>query len=122
MSLLPDRVGEVRLRHRPEQDAGLAGLDVEAELRLAEPLRDLLRLLEALRLVQRAAGVHLLELRHARGRRRLGELARQEEVPRVPARDVDDLAAQAELVDVFSEDDLHLSSKRTEAAPSRARA
>ena len=51
LELVPDRVREVRLRDRPEEDARLAGLDVEAELRLAEPLRDLLRLLEALRLV-----------------------------------------------------------------------
>ena len=107
LELVPDRVREVRLRDRPEEDALLAGLDVEAELRLAEPLRDLLRLLDALRLVQRAARVHLLELLDARGRGRLRELARQEEVSRVPARDVDDLAAQAELVHVFPENDLH---------------
>src|SRR5206468_8114099 len=107
--LVPDQVREVRLRHRPEEDARLAGLDVEAELSLAQPLRDLLRLLEALRLAQRAPGVHLLELLDAGGRRRLREVSREQEVAGVAARDVDDLAAQAERVDVFSEDDLHLS-------------
>ena len=61
----------------PKSTPVLPGLDVEADLRLAEPLRDLLRLLEALRLVQRAAGVDLLELRDPGGRRRLRELARQ---------------------------------------------
>ena len=98
-----------RLRDRSEQHAGLAGLDVEADLRLAEALRDLLRLLEALRLVQRAPRVDLLELGDPRRGCRLRELARQQEVPRVPARDVDDLAAQADLLDVFPENDLHLS-------------
>src|SRR5262245_14480285 len=112
LELVPDRVREVRLGDRPEEDAGVAGLDVEAELRLAEPLRDLLRLLEALCLAQRPARVDLLELLHARGGRRLREPAREQEVARIAARDVDDLAAQAELVDVFSEDDLHLSSVR----------
>ena len=123
LEALPDRVGELGLRDRPEEDAGLAGLDVEADLGLPEPLGDLLGLLEALRLVQRAAGVDLLELRDPGRRRRLGELARQQKVPRVPARDVDDLAAQAELLDVFSEDDLHVASwRRTAAEPSRGRA
>src|SRR5215210_5216440 len=42
-----------------------------------------------------------------RGRRRLGELARQQIVAREPRSDVDDLAAQADLLDVLSQDDLH---------------
>ena len=91
----------------PKRTPVSPGLDVEAELRLAEPLRDLLRLPDALRLVQGPARVHLLELLDAGGRGRLRELARQEEVTCVPARDVDDLAAQAELVHVFPENDLH---------------
>src|SRR4029450_3331149 len=81
LELVPDRVRQDRLRDRPEKDARLAGLDVETKLRLAEPLRDLLRLLEALRLAQRAARIHLLELVHTRRSRRLRELPRQEEVP-----------------------------------------
>jgi hypothetical protein len=50
----------------------------------------------------------LERLQGARGRG-FGQLPREQEVPRVPARDVHDLAAQAELVHVFQEDDLHCS-------------
>ena len=45
--------------------------------------------------------------RRPRGRRRLGELPGQQVVAGVPAGDVDDLAAQADLLDVLPEDDLH---------------
>src|SRR5213592_1193395 len=61
---LPDPVGDVRRRHRAEEGAGLTGLDVEAELGALELLHELLRLLEALRLVLGAARGELLELHH----------------------------------------------------------
>ena len=51
---------------------------------------------------------------------RLGQLPRQQEVARVAARDVHDLAAQAELLDVLEQDDLHPATpRRTAATPSR---
>ena len=121
LELVPDRLGQLCLRDRPEQHARVPGLDVEADLRLAEALRDLLRLLEALRLVQRAAGVDLLELRDAGRGSRLRELAREQEVPRVPTRDVDDFTAQADLLDVFPENDLHQFETYGSNAISRAR-
>ena len=64
--------------------------------RLLEDLRDLLRLLDRARLVARALLVALAQLRDLRRRRRLGEPPRQQEVARIAARDVHDLAAQAE--------------------------
>ena len=46
--------------------------------------------------------------RPPRRRRRLGQTPRKQEVARVPARDVHDLAAEADLLDVLEQDDLHL--------------
>ena len=60
-----------------------------------------------LRVVAGPLGVAPLELAHEPGRRHLGEAAREEEVARVAARDVDDLAAETELVDVLLENDFH---------------
>jgi len=103
----PDLVGDVRRRDGPEKRAGRAGLDLEPQHCLAEQLRDLARVLDAPRLVAGALGIALLELGDLRRRRHLGQPARQEEIPRVPARDVHDLATQADLVDVLGQDDLH---------------
>ena len=71
--------------------------------------------------MERAVGVHLLELGHAGRRRVLGELPREQEVAGEPARDLDDLAAQADLVDVLPEDDLHQFVTYGSSAISRAR-
>src|SRR5207253_2240853 len=79
---LPDPVSDVRRRDRTEQRAGLAGLDVEAELVALEFLHELLRLLEALRLVLSAARDELLELRHAARRGWFGQPPRQQAVAR----------------------------------------
>ena len=78
-----------------------------------ELLRDLLRLLEALRLVPRALLLALAQLGDLRGRGRLGELARQQEVAREAAGDVDDLAAEADLLDVLQQDDFHAPTRET---------
>ena len=131
---LPELVGDVGRRDRPEQRAGRAGLDVEAELQLSKTLRDRLGVLEGFRLVLRTPPFDLLNLRHTRGRRLVGEAARKQEVPCVAPRDVHDLAAQANLVEVLAEDDLHQKldniadrgttndlPRRREAVPSRAR-
>ena len=104
---LPELVGEIGRRDRAEQRPGRAGLDVEAELRLLERRRQLARLVERRGLLPRALRGALLDLGDPRRRGRLGEPARDQEVPRVPARDVDDLAAQADLLDVLAQDDLH---------------
>src|SRR5207253_3046533 len=66
----PDLVGDVGGRHRAEEDAVRAGLDVEPKHGLPERLGDLLALLEARGLVPRANRVALLELGDT-GRRRL---------------------------------------------------
>ena len=57
------------------------------------------------------------------GRCDLCEPARKQVVPRVTAGDVDDLATEAELVDVFPENDFHgyLSPTYVRRASSRAR-
>ncbi len=109
LQVLPELVGDVRRGDRAEQRPGRAGLDVEAELRRLEPLRDRARLVGRLRLVPRPLRVALLELAHEPGRRELGEPAREQVVARVAARDVHHLAAQAEALDVLPEDDLHLA-------------
>src|SRR5439155_8118711 len=49
----------------------------------------------------------LLQLGDARGSRLLRQLARQQEVAGVTAGHVDDVAAQADLLDVREEDDVH---------------
>ena len=74
-----------------------------------ERRRELLGLLERRGLLPRALVDALLDLGDAGRGRRLGELPGQEVVAGVPAGDVDDLAAQADLLDVLSEDDLHRS-------------
>src|SRR5205807_6119375 len=99
--------GDVGWRHRAEEDAVRAGLDLEAEHRLPERLGDLLTLLEARGLVPRADGVALLEFGDARRRRLLRELPRQQVVPGEPPRDRDDLAAKPDLLDVLQQDDVH---------------
>ncbi len=118
---LPDPVGDVRRRDRAEERAGLAGLDVEAELGTLELLHELLRVLEALRLVLGAARGELLELRHAAPRRGLGEPSRQQVVAREARGDVDDLAAEAYLLDVLSQDDLHQRSRSRSPRSPRSR-
>jgi hypothetical protein len=49
----------------------------------------------------------LLQLRDPCRCRRLGELPREQEVAGVATRDVDDVAAQPNLLDVREENDLH---------------
>src|SRR5262249_36203779 len=106
---LPDAVGDVRRRYGAEQRAGLAGVDVEADLRPLELVRELLGRLEALGLVAGAAGGKLLELGDASRGGWLGEPARKQVVAREAGRDVDDLTAEPDLLDVLAEDDLHAS-------------
>src|SRR6185312_4389262 len=103
----PDLVGDVGGCDRAEERARGAGLHLEAEDGLAEELGDLLRLLRVSRLVLRALGVDLLQLRHARGRRVLRQLPGEQVVPRVAACDLDDVPPQPELLDVAEENDLH---------------
>ena len=55
----------------------------------------------------RAQGVAPLELADEPRCRELRHPARQQEVARVAARDVHDLAPEAEVVDVLTENDLH---------------
>ena len=57
------------------------------------------------------------------GRGLLGEAPREQEVAGVAARDVDDLAAQADLLDVAEQDDFHRAQPETygSSAISRAR-
>jgi hypothetical protein len=84
---------------------------------------DLVRLLGASSLVPRTLRLDALELRDAGGGRSLRQPAREEVVARVPAGDVDDVPAQAELLDVLEEDDVHLDQGATygSSAISRAR-
>ena len=103
----PDLVRDISGRDGAEQRARGSRLDLEAENRLPEHLGDLLRLLGASCLVLRTLGLDSLELGHAGRRRHLGQAARQEVVAGVPARDVDDVPAQPELLDVLEQDELH---------------
>src|SRR5262249_59334919 len=92
---------------RTEQRARRARVDVEAQLELLEAVGDRTCLVDRLRLAARTLGVALLDLLHERRRGDLCQTARKQEVARVTAGDVHDLAAQAQLVDVFGEDDFH---------------
>ena len=105
--LLPELVRDVRGGHRAEERAGRAGLHLEAQLRLLEHLLDLARLVGRRRLVARAVRLALLELAQPRRRRLLGQPPRQQEVPGVAPRDVDDVSAQTDVLDVLEEDELH---------------
>ena len=58
----------------------------------------------------RALSVALLDLLHEPLGRHLGEPAGKQEVARIPARDVHDLAAETEMVDVCLENDFHYFS------------
>jgi hypothetical protein len=104
---IPDPVGDVRRRHRAEERPGRAGVHVEAELGLLQRGGDPLRLLDRLGVVPRAQRLAALELVDLRLRRHLGQPPRQQVVAGIPARDVDHVAAQAELLDVLQENDLH---------------
>ena len=103
----PQSIGDVGRSDGAEERARRPCLHVEPKLDRAQPLGELLRVLERLGLVLRALVLRLAQLCDARRRRLLRELSRQEEVACVAARDVDDLAAQADLLDVREEDDFH---------------
>jgi hypothetical protein len=107
---LPQLVGDVRRRDRAEERPRRACLDVETELDSAELLRDLLSILERLGLAACTALLELAYLADARRRRLVGKPAREEEVACVATRDVHDLAAETDLVDVLTEDDFHYLS------------
>ena len=93
----------------PKSEPVGPALDVEAKLGRLEPRRDRLRLVDGLCLVPGSQGIAALQLPHEAGSGRLGEAARKQEVARVAASHVDDLAAQAEALDVLTKNDLHES-------------
>src|SRR5581483_5608878 len=111
LRLGPDLVRDVGRRHRAEERARWACLHLEAQLRLRERARERLRLVGRLRLVPGDLRLTLAQLGDARRRRLLGEPAREEVVARVPARDRDDVAPQADLLDVGEQDHLHQRSR-----------
>ena len=96
----PDLVGDVGRRHRAEEAPARAGAALEAQLDPVQLGRDLLGLLVRAGLVPGALLLALRVLGEERGRGRLREFARLEVVPHVAARDVHDVAAQADLLDV----------------------
>ena len=101
-----DRVGDVLRGDGAEQAAVLARLVRDREHGLVEQLRALLGL--GLRVGDRAVGGLLAApggLDRALGGR-LGQLARDQEVAQVALRDVDDLAALAELLHVLEKNRL----------------
>ena len=103
----PELLRDVGRRHGAEERPGRAGLHLEAEHRLRQRLRDLTGLVGRPRLVAGALLVDAADLGNASGRRDLGQPSRQEVVAGVPALHVDDLALQAELLDVSGQDDFH---------------
>jgi len=104
----------------PPDPTSLSPRELMSLLRLGKHFRDLGGLLAGAGLVQRPRRLDAAELGHLGGRRRLGKAPRQQEVAGVAARDADDLAPQADLLDVREQDDVHRPSPpRTAAAPSR---
>src|SRR5450830_1108770 len=106
----PDLVGDVAGGNRAEERTGGTGLHLEAEHRLAQPLGDRLGLPGAARLLQRSARVSLSYLLDFGPRRRLGQLARDQEVARVAACHRDHVAPQPQLLHVLKKDDFHSCS------------
>jgi hypothetical protein len=117
----PDFVGHVRRRHRAEQTAGRPGRLLEPQHRLGQRLGDRLRLFDGPSLLAGTDLVALLDLGHLGRRGALREAPGDEEVARVPVGDADHVAAQAELLDVLDEDDLHQPVEYGRSAISRAR-
>ena len=72
-----------------------------------ERRRDFLRVVRGARLVTRPHGLDPPELGDAARGRDLGETPGQEVVARIATLHVDDVAFQAELLDVVGQDDLH---------------
>ena len=95
-------LGDVGRGDRAEEGARLARRYVEADLRRLEPGDDLLRMIEALRLLVRALLLVLAQLRDLAGRRRLRQLPRQQVVARVAGLHAHDFAARTKIVDVFT--------------------
>ena len=112
----PDLVGDVGRRDRAEQRSGRARLDVEPQHELAERGRDLRGLLGAASLVHRLLGIDALDFLDAPLGRHLGEVPGEQVVPGVATRDVDDLSAVAELLNVLEQNDVHRISPRRRAA------
>src|SRR4029079_3383593 len=103
----PELLGDVGRRHGAEQRTGRPGLHLEAEHRLRQRVGDARGLLGRARLVARALLVDPADLGDPARRGDLRQLPGEQVVPRVAALHVDDLAFQAELLDVAAEDDLH---------------
>ena len=80
---------------------------VRAMLRILESKGHLKHEVDGPRFVQRALVLALAQLGDLGRRGRLRELARQQVVSGEPGRDVDDLAAEPDLLDVLPEDDFH---------------
>jgi hypothetical protein len=111
--LIPELVRDVGRSDGAEQRSGRSGLDVEAELDPRKALAYRLRVVEGLRLLPGAPVLDLADLGNSRRCRLVGEAAGEEEVTCVPARDVHDLAAEADLVDVLAQDDFHYRPSAT---------
>ena len=103
----PDLLGDVGRRDGAEERTCRAGLDLEPQDGLRQRRRDLGGLLGRGGLVPGALLFDPADLGDAPGGRDLGELPGEQVVARVAALHVDDVALQAELLDVAAQDDLH---------------
>ena len=109
-SLGDERLRDVGRSDRPVQGVVLADAAGDLDLGLREPLAVGFRLrlfLEIARLGGVPLALDLLLVGLGDGER---QLARQQEVARVAVGDLDNLAASAEVIDVFSENDFHVLS------------
>jgi hypothetical protein len=75
--LVPESVDDVARSNGPEERPGRPGVDVEAQLDVAEPCREPLSVLERLRLVARAPLLEPAQLGDPRPRRLFREPSRQ---------------------------------------------
>src|SRR5262245_18197571 len=90
-----------------EEPIFIRGLPLQCQMQGFDGLRELLRLGEVLGRLAVLSSLDAFQVFQVRGRRRQGQLVRQEVVPRIAIRDVPDLTAPAERGNVFEQNDLH---------------
>src|SRR3990172_409066 len=102
-----ERLDDVERGDRAVELVLLAHLALQDHRRVGQPLRHRLRARLELGGLGLGALPLLLELPHVLGVGRHGQAARQEVVPPVAGLHLDELAALAQVLDVFSQDELH---------------
>jgi hypothetical protein len=102
-----EQLGDLRARHGAVEGVVLADLLPDHDFDLGDARRQAGRVFGLLRLADDPDFLAELDLPHVPGRRLERQRLGKQEVPRVTGGDVHHLAALSQLVDVFSQYDLH---------------